>query len=100
MSDLNLSNWEEHLVSSETVLNYIKPGMTVFIGTGPAAPRTLLTTLLDVDAHNIRDLELIQLAVQGDTILSVEKLNAPNYRLNFFFQGLSPGTPFPRARWI
>jgi acyl-CoA hydrolase/RimJ/RimL family protein N-acetyltransferase len=87
MSDLNLSNWEEHLVSPETVLNHIKPGMTVFIGTGPAAPRTLITTLLDVDAHNIRDLELIQLAVQGDTILSVEKLNAPNYRLKTFFSG-------------
>lgn len=87
MSDFNLSNWEEHLVSPETVLNHIKPGMTVFIGTGPAAPRTLITTLLDVDAHNIRDLELIQLAVQGDTILSVEKLNAPNYRLKTFFSG-------------
>jgi acyl-CoA hydrolase/RimJ/RimL family protein N-acetyltransferase len=87
MSDFNLSNWEEHLVSPETVLNHIKPGMTVFIGTGPAAPRTLITTLLDVDTHNIRDLELIQLSVQGDTILSVEKLNAPNYRLKTFFSG-------------
>ena len=87
MSDLNLSNWQEHLISPETVLNHIKPGMTVFIGTGPAAPRTLITTLLDVDTHNIRDLELIQLAVQGDTILSVEKLNAPNYRLKTFFSG-------------
>jgi acyl-CoA hydrolase/RimJ/RimL family protein N-acetyltransferase len=87
MSDFNLSNWQEHLVPPETVLNHIKPGMTVFIGTGPAAPRTLITTLLDVDAHNIRDLELIQLAVQGDTILSVEKLNVPNYRLKTFFSG-------------
>jgi len=87
MSDLNLSNWETHLVSPETVLNHIKPGMTIFIGTGPAAPRTLITTLLDVDTHNIRDLELVQLAVQGETILSVEKLNAPNYRLKTFFSG-------------
>lgn len=87
MSDINLSNWEERLVPPETILNHIKPGMTIFIGTGPAAPRTLITTLLDVDAHNIRDLELVQLAVQGDTILSVDKLNAPNYRLKTFVSG-------------
>jgi acyl-CoA hydrolase/RimJ/RimL family protein N-acetyltransferase len=87
MPDHNLSNWEERLVAPETVLNHINPGMTIFIGTGPAAPRTLIRTLLDVDTHNIRDLELIQLAVQGDTILSVDKLNAPNYRLKTFFSG-------------
>jgi acyl-CoA hydrolase/RimJ/RimL family protein N-acetyltransferase len=87
MPDFNLSNWEEHLIEPEAVLNHIKPGMTVFIGTGPAAPRTLIRTLLDVDAHNIRDLELVQLAVQGDNILSVDKLNAPNYRLKTFFSG-------------
>ncbi len=87
MSDLNLSNWEERLVAPETILNYINPGMTIFVGTGPAAPRTLIRTLLDVDTHNIRDLELVQLAVQGETFLSVDKLNAPNYRLKTFFSG-------------
>jgi acyl-CoA hydrolase/GNAT superfamily N-acetyltransferase len=87
MSDLNLSNWEANLVTPESVLHHIKPGMTVFIGTGPAAPRTLMKTLLDVDAHNIRDLELVQLAIQGHTILSVDKLNAQNYRLKTFFSG-------------
>ncbi len=87
MSVNNLSNWGDRLVQPETVLNHIKPGMTVFIGTGPAAPRTLIQTLLDVDAHNIRDLELVQLVVQGETILSLDKLNAPNYRLKTFFSG-------------
>ena len=87
MQDLNLSNWEDRLVTPESVLNHIKPGMTVFIGTGPAAPRTLIRTLFDVDAHNIRDLELVQLAVQGETILSLDKLHAPNYRLKTFFAG-------------
>ncbi|MEH0020619.1 MAG: GNAT family N-acetyltransferase [Desulfobacter sp.] len=87
MLEFNLSNWEDRLVPAETVLNHIKPGMTVFIGTGPAAPRTLIRTLLDVDAHNIRDLELVQLTVQGETILSLDKLSAPNYRLKSFFAG-------------
>ncbi|HCY88441.1 MAG TPA: GNAT family N-acetyltransferase [Desulfobacteraceae bacterium] len=87
MSKLNLANWEDQLVAPERVLNHIKPGMTVFIGTGPAAPRTLIRTLLDVDTHNIRDLELVQLTVQGETILSLDKMNAPNYRLKSFFAG-------------
>ncbi|WP_022665070.1 bifunctional acetyl-CoA hydrolase/transferase family protein/GNAT family N-acetyltransferase [Desulfospira joergensenii] len=87
MPEFDLSNWEDSLVPPERVLNHIKPGMTVFLGSGPATPRTLMRTLLDVDSHNIRDLELVQLAVQGDTILSVDKLNAPNYRLKTFFSG-------------
>ena len=87
MQDFNLSNWEDHLVTPESVLNHIQPGMTVFLGTGPAAPRTLLRTLFDVDTHNIRDLELVQLSVQGETILSLDKLHAPNYRLKTFFAG-------------
>ena len=87
MSQIDVTNWESHLVAPDTVLNHIRPGMTVFIGTGPAAPRRLIRTLLDVDTHNIRDLELVQLAVQGETILTIDRLNAPNYRLKTFFSG-------------
>ncbi|MBG0780187.1 MAG: GNAT family N-acetyltransferase, partial [Desulfotignum balticum] len=87
MADSNHFSWDERLISPRNVLNHIKPGMTIFIGTGPAAPRTLIKTLLDVDSHNIRDLELVQLAVLGDTVLSVDRLNAPNHRLTTFFSG-------------
>ncbi|MCF8125892.1 MAG: GNAT family N-acetyltransferase [Desulfotignum sp.] len=87
MPDSNLPDWENRLISPRNVLNHIKPGMTIFIGTGPAAPSTLIKTLLDVDTHNIRDLELVQLAVMGDTFLSVDRLNAPNHRLKTFFSG-------------
>lgn len=100
MADITSSNWEDQLISPEKVLNHIKPGMTIFIGTGPAAPRTLIKTLLNVDTRNIRDLELVQLAVLGDTILSVDKLNAPNHRLKTFFPGILPGTPSLPDRWI
>ena len=86
-SVINRSNWQEHLTTPERVLARIKPGMTVFVGTGPAAPRTLTRVLLDYDEHNLRDLELLQLAVMGDTVLSVEKLDTPNYRLKTFFSG-------------
>ncbi|WDP91700.1 MAG: GNAT family N-acetyltransferase [Desulfobacter sp.] len=87
MSEINVTNWEDHLVAPERVLNHIQPGMTVFVGTGPAAPRTLIRTLLDVDKHNIRDLELVQLAVLGETILHLDRLSAPNYRMKTFFAG-------------
>ncbi len=87
MSFVNKNNWESHLVSPETVFSMIKPGMTIFIGTGPAAPRTLMKILLDADEDNIRDIELIQLAVQGDVILSIDKIHARNYRLKTFFSG-------------
>lgn len=87
MPTINRNNWESHLVSPETIFSMIKPGMTIFIGTGPAAPRTLMKILLDADENNIRDIELIQLAVQGDVILSIDKIHAQKYRLKTFFSG-------------
>lgn len=87
MTTINKLNWKKHLTTPDKVLDNIKPGMTVFVGTGPASPRTLIKVLLDYDEHNLRDIELVQLAVMGDIVLSVEKLNAPNYRLKTFFSG-------------
>lgn len=84
---VNKNNWKSQLVSPATVFSMIKPGMSIFIGTGPAAPRTLMQILLDADERNIRDIELIQLAVQGDIILSIDKIHARNYRLKSFFSG-------------
>ncbi|MBF0389418.1 MAG: GNAT family N-acetyltransferase [Desulfamplus sp.] len=87
MEKINKFNWQDHLVSPETVLTRIKPGMTVFIGTGPASPRTIMKVLLNCDVHNLRDIEFVQLTVLGDIVLSAEKLNAPNYRVKSFFSG-------------
>ncbi|MBF0378402.1 MAG: GNAT family N-acetyltransferase [Desulfamplus sp.] len=87
MKKINKLNWEEHLIPPETVLTKIKPGMTVFIGTGPASPRTIMKVLLNSDVHNLRDIEFVQLTILGDIVLSAEKLNAPNYRVKTFFSG-------------
>jgi DeoR/GlpR family transcriptional regulator of sugar metabolism len=51
---------EEKIVSSERALETIKPGMTIFIGTGMAEP-TLVKHLMRSDASNLDDFELIQL---------------------------------------
>jgi acyl-CoA hydrolase len=56
-------DWREKLVSPREALMKIQPGMTIFIGTGPAAPLTLMKTLLESDENNVRDIELIQLAI-------------------------------------
>ncbi len=80
------SNWESRLVSPRAALTRIRPGTSIFIGTGPATPRTLLKSLMASDAHNAKDLELIQLATHGN-IMSVAELHAQNYRLKTFFSG-------------
>ena len=33
--------WEKKVVSPHTVISIIKPGMTIFLGTGVSEPRTL-----------------------------------------------------------
>ncbi|MBL6993869.1 MAG: GNAT family N-acetyltransferase, partial [Desulfobacula sp.] len=71
--------WKKNLVSPEEALTKIRPGMTIFIGTGPAAPLTLMKTLLKSDGNNVRDLEFVQLAIQGNVILSVKDLHIQNY---------------------
>jgi len=67
-------DWKKILVPPEDALTKIRPGMTVFIGTGPAAPLTLMQSLLEYDGRNVRDIELVQLAIQGNVILSVQDL--------------------------
>ncbi|MBT3388089.1 MAG: GNAT family N-acetyltransferase, partial [Desulfobacula sp.] len=67
-------DWKKNLVSPEEALAKIRPGTTVFIGTGPAAPLTLMQSLLESDGRNVRDIELVQLAIQGNVILSVQDL--------------------------
>lgn len=81
-----ITPWESRLVSTQSVLTRIRPGTTIFIGTGPATPRTLLKSLMASDAHNAKDLELVQLATHGN-IMSVADLHAQNYRLKTFFSG-------------
>lgn len=80
------SNWKNLLVSPQEAIDPIRPGMSVFIGTGVAEPRTLLKYLLLSDLHNARDLELVQVAGYGDT-LSINSLQANRYRLKTFFSG-------------
>ena len=76
--------WEHLIVSPDKVLASIKPGMTIFFGSGVAEPRTLMKCLIDSGLSNTNDLELIQLTSHGD-VLSLKDLDYQNYRLKTFF---------------
>ena len=74
---------EKSIVSPEMVMGKIKPGMSIFIGTGPAEPRTLVKHLMAADSKAGQDLELIQLVSLGDAITHKE-LDVQRYRLKTF----------------
>jgi len=78
--------WKNKVVSPEEVLNEIKPGMNIFLGTGVAEPRTLVKHLMASDTNNLRDLKLIQLLSLGDALPADERYSR-KYRLKTFFSG-------------
>ncbi|MEW6188136.1 MAG: GNAT family N-acetyltransferase [Thermodesulfobacteriota bacterium] len=80
------NTWTEKIVSPEKALEKIEPGMSIFVGTGVAEPRTLIKYLLSSARPNLRDLEVIQLISLGDTI-SLEERYAGKFRLKTFSSG-------------
>ncbi|WP_028321204.1 bifunctional acetyl-CoA hydrolase/transferase family protein/GNAT family N-acetyltransferase [Desulfatiglans anilini] len=79
-------NWKSKIVSPEKVLSKIRPGMSIFLGTAVAEPRTLVKSLMASEANNLQDLELIQLVSLGDAI-SIGDKYANKFRLKTFFAG-------------
>jgi len=84
MPELKSGKWEHLVVSPASVLRSIKPGMTIFLGSGVAEPRTLMKALIESGLSNTNDLELVQLTTHGD-LLSLKELDYQNYRLKTFF---------------
>lgn len=84
MSKSAMTQWQKRLVAPEEVLHSIKPGMTIFLGSGVAEPRTLMKYLIDSGVSNTNDLELIQLTNHSD-MLSLKKRDWQKYHLKTFF---------------
>ena len=80
------ATWRERRCTPETVLARIEPGMSIFIGTGVAEPRTLVQHLMASKAGNLLDLELIQIVSLGAAI-NLESIQSQKYRLKTFFSG-------------
>ena len=76
--------WTKKIVGPEVVLSKIKPGMSIFVGTGVGEPRTLIKHLMESDQKNLMDLDIIQLFSLGDAIPPDERY-ADKYRLRTFF---------------
>ena len=86
MEKITPANWKSAIVSPETVIKKIKPGMSIFLGTGVAEPRTMVRHLMTTGTKNLEDLELIQLVSFGDAV-SLQTLQSQNFRLKTFFSG-------------
>ncbi len=86
MEKISPSNWESLVVPPESVIEKIKPGMSIFLGTAVAEPRTMVRHLMTSNAKNLEDLELIQLVSFGYAV-SLQTLKAKNFRLKTFFSG-------------
>ncbi len=78
--------WKNKIVAPESVLSLIEPGMSIFLGTGMAEPRTLVKHLMESAQPNLHDLELIQLVSLGDTV-AIDERYARKFRLKTFFSG-------------
>jgi len=83
----DLSEWKSKIVSTDDILKRIKPGSSIFLGTGLAEPRTLVKALTYSNAPNLTDLELIQLISVGDAV-SIQEKYSGHFRLKTFFGGL------------
>lgn len=86
MADNQNSSWRQKVVPAEEVLERIKPGMGIFLGTGVAESQLLIETLMETEAPNLQDLELIQLVSLGKAI-SLDSIKSHKYRLKTFFSG-------------
>jgi acyl-CoA hydrolase/RimJ/RimL family protein N-acetyltransferase len=78
--------WKDRLVPPDAVLERIRPGMSVFLSTGAAEPRTLVKHLMAAQLANLQDLELIQIVSLAEAI-SLKNLQAQKFRLKTFFSG-------------
>lgn len=86
MKDRKSLSLQQKIISPNDVLDLIEPGMSIFLSTGMAEPRTLVKRLMASDQMNLLDLEMIQLISLGDT-LSIDERYSKKYRLKTFYSG-------------
>lgn len=87
MDKLDNTDWKRKIVSPGDVLEKLKPGLNIFLGTGMAEPRTLVKHLTLAETKKIQDLEFLQLGSFGDAASKLTKTG--RHRLKSFFSGLA-----------
>jgi len=81
------TDYRSKVISTDQVLEKLKPGQKIFATSGVAAPGKLLSAITQSDANNIRDLEIIQLITLGKYLTSPNE--SRQYRLKTFNIGES-----------
>lgn len=81
-------DYSAKVISTDTLLEKLKPGQKIFVSSGVATPGKVLSALARSEARNLRDLEIIQLITLGDYL---SYTNARQYRLKTFNVGESIG---------
>ncbi len=79
-------NWQEKVIPVKEVLKKIKPGMSIYLSTGPAEPRGFIKALNKSKLKNLYDLELIQ--VFGIEAFSAQEIYSKKYRLKTCISGV------------
>ncbi len=82
-------DWQERyhdmIATPQMAVKHIRPGNRVFIDTGCAEPLELVNALTK-RAHELADVEIIQLLTKGEAPYATEQL-ADNFTVNTFFIG-------------
>lgn len=86
MESVSPHAWESLVHQPQDVIEKIRPGMSIFLGTGVAEPRTMIRHLMTSRTKNLEDIEFIQLVSFGDAI-TLQSLSSQNFRLKTFFSG-------------
>jgi acyl-CoA hydrolase/GNAT superfamily N-acetyltransferase len=86
MERYSRKSWESFIVKPELVLGKLKPGMSIFIGSGVAEPRTMMRHLMTSDTRKLEDIEIVQLLSFGEAI-SPQALRSKTFRLKTFYSG-------------
>jgi acyl-CoA hydrolase/GNAT superfamily N-acetyltransferase len=81
------TDYRAKVISTDQVLEKLKPGQKIFATSGVAAPGKVLSAIAKSDANNIRDLEIIQLITLGKYLTSPNE--SRQYRLKTFNIGES-----------
>jgi hypothetical protein len=79
MMKFSSDNWKSAVVSPETAIEKIRPGMMTFLDSAMAVPRTMVHDLMTSVAKNLEDLELIQLISFGDAV-TLQTIQSQNIR--------------------
>lgn len=79
-------DWKQKIVAPDKVMEKIRPGMRIFLGTGVSEPCTLVRQLMTSSHKGLVDLELIQLVNFSNTI-TLKTLDAHKFRLKTFSSG-------------